>query len=324
MKNDCLKLLFTMLLALAGVAASAAEYDFETDGIYYNILSEDDMTVEVTASPSIYGYEGSITVPPTVECDGKTYAVTAVGSVSFYGNSVDTIVMPSVTEVGLSAFVNCYSLRHVSMPSVTTVGDYAFYGCRALSSIEMQSVERVGNGAFDYCEMLTSVDLRSVTEIGWDGFYSCSSLTSLDLPATVTAIGDEAFARCSSLDTVRCHWTEPLACRPAFEPAVLDSATLYVPAGTKAAYEATAPWGGFKNIVEKNYSSITSTQSSAPSVTVIDGTIVIEGETDMAQPVEVYSTGGQCVHRGAGTRIEGLPHGVYVVKVGQGTAKVVL
>ena len=125
-------------------------------------------------------------------------------------------------------------------------------------------------------------------------------------------------------DTVRCHWTEPLACRPAFEPAVLDSATLYVPAGTKAAYEATAPWGGFKNIVEKNYSSITSTQSSAPSVTVIDGTIVIEGETDMAQPVEVYSTGGQCVHRGAGTRIEGLPHGVYVVKVGQGTAKVVL
>ncbi len=324
MKNNCLKLLFATLFAFVGMAAGAADYDFEVDGIYYNILSEDDLTAEVTASPNFYGYEGSIVVPQSVEHGGKTYAVTAVGSVSFYGNSVDTIEMPYVTEVGLSAFVNCYSLRSVSMPSVTVLGDYAFYGCRGLSSIDMQSVEQVGNGAFDYCEMLTSVDLQSVTVIGWDGFYSCSSLTSLDLPATLTAIGDEAFARCTSLDTVRCHWTEPLACRPAFEPAVLDSAMLCVPAGTKAAYEATAPWGGFKNIVEEGRSSIASTQSSVSTVTVIDGAIVIDGETDMAQPVEVYSTGGQCVHRGAGTRIEGLPHGVYVVKVGQGTAKVVL
>ncbi len=101
-------------------------------------------------------------------------------------------------------------------------------------------------------------------------------------------------------------------------------ATLYVPAGTKSAYEAVYPWSEFENIVEKNYSSIDETQSPAPTVTVIDGAIVIGGETYMAQPVEVYSTGGQCVHRGTGTRIEGLPHGVYVVRVGQGTAKVVL
>ena len=101
-------------------------------------------------------------------------------------------------------------------------------------------------------------------------------------------------------------------------------ATLYIPTGTKSAYLSVYPWMNFRNIVEKNYSSIDETETITPTVTVIDGAIVIDGETDMAQPVEVYSTGGECVHRGTGTRIEGLPHGVYVVRVGQGTAKVVL
>ena len=97
---------------------------------------------------------------------------------------------------------------------------------------------------------------------------------------------------------------------------------LCVPAGTKAAYEATAPWNGFKNIVEEGRSSIASTQSSVSTVTVIDGAIVIGGET--LQEVEVYTPGGECVHRGTDARIEGLPHGVYVVRVGQWARKVVL
>ncbi len=104
----------------------------------------------------------------------------------------------------------------------------------------------------------------------------------------------------------------------------MTNATLYVPAGTKSAYEAVFPWSEFENIVEMDYSSINETKVTAPTVTIIDGAIVIECERGAAQAVEVYSTGGECVHRGTGTRIEGLPHGVYVVRVGRTATKVVL
>ena len=96
-----MKHLFTMLLTLVAVTASAQ--DFEVDGIYYNILSEDDKTVEVTGSP--YGYSGDVVIPAEVTYDGSTY---------------------SVTTIGKDAFNYCEALTSVEMPAVTTIGEYAF------------------------------------------------------------------------------------------------------------------------------------------------------------------------------------------------------
>lgn len=73
------------------LSPSASAYDFEHDGIAYNILSEDEQTVEVTFFGEFIGdshaiqFEGftypsgPITIPETVEQNGKTYSVTAIG-----------------------------------------------------------------------------------------------------------------------------------------------------------------------------------------------------------------------------------------------------
>ena len=74
-----MKHLFTILLAL--VATTASAQGFEVDGIYYNILSEDDKTVEVTGSP--YGYSGDVVIPAEVTYDGSTYSVTTIGDWAF-------------------------------------------------------------------------------------------------------------------------------------------------------------------------------------------------------------------------------------------------
>ena len=73
-----MKHLFTMLLTLVAVTASAQ--DFEVDGICYNILSEDDMTVEVTENPN--DYAGDVVIPGEVTYDGSTYSVTTIGEQS--------------------------------------------------------------------------------------------------------------------------------------------------------------------------------------------------------------------------------------------------
>ena len=193
-----MKHLFTMLLALIAVTASAQ--DFEVDGICYNILSEDDRTVEVTGSP--YGYSGDVVIPAEVTYDGSTYSVTTIGKDAFnYCEALTSVEMPAVTTIGEYAFGWCSDLTSVEMPAVTTIGDGAFYCCKALTSVEMPKVTTIGDYAFTLCSDLTSVEMPEVTTIGDEAFGECSALTSVEMPEVLT-IGGGAFNLCSALTSV--------------------------------------------------------------------------------------------------------------------------
>ena len=139
-------------------------------------------------------------------------------------------------------------------------------------------------------------------------------------------IGERAFTYCDALTSVYCHWEQPLECDPRFDEMVLATATLYVPDGCADAYRSVYPWSEFANIEEGGYSGIADTPQPEVTVKVIDGVITVEGGdgTASAPVVEVYSTGGVCVYRGTDSSIGGLPHGVYVVKVGSTVQKVAL
>ena len=98
-------LLLAVLSCIVGTNAWA--YDFVADGIYYNITSAEDLTVEVTYGPSTQiSYSGDVVIPATVEHDSKTYSVTRIGNSAFsYCTSLTSVVIPeSVTEIGQSAF----------------------------------------------------------------------------------------------------------------------------------------------------------------------------------------------------------------------------
>ena len=193
-----MKHLFTMLLALIAVTANAQ--DFVVDGICYNILSEDDRTVEVTESP--YGYAGDVVIPAEVTYDGGTYSVTTIGDRAFYDyDALTSVSMPEVTTIGDRAFESCDALTSVSMPEATTIGFGAFYWCSGLVSVSMPSVTAIDEVAFQYCHALTSVSMPSVTTIGKRAFFRCDALTSVEMPEAMT-IGREAFSGCSALTSV--------------------------------------------------------------------------------------------------------------------------
>ena len=193
-----MKHLFTMLLAL--VATTASAQDFMVDGIFYNILSEDDMTVEVTGSP--YGYSGDVVIPAEVTYDGGTYSVTTIGFGAFYNcDALTSVSMPEVTTIGDQAFESCDALTLADMPEVTTIGESAFYYCDALVSVFMPSVTTIGEQAFYHCYALKSVSMPSVTTIGERAFFRCDALTSVEMPEAMT-IGREAFSGCSALTSV--------------------------------------------------------------------------------------------------------------------------
>ena len=118
------------------------------------------------------------------------------------------------------------------------------------SIIIPEGVTNFGRHAFLGCSSLTSITIpESVTSIDVYTFYGCSSLTSITIPEGVTSIGGSAFSSCTNLTSVTMKNPTPVT---------IDSgtfsnranATLYVPAGSKAAYEEAEYWKEFKEIVE--------------------------------------------------------------------------
>ena len=221
--------------ALMLCATPLFAHDFEVDGIYYNITSAEDKTVEVTFSGDYYSavdyeYSGSVTIPETVNYNDNTYSVTSIGDEAFddctsltsvvIGNSVTSIghwafescssltsvvIGNSVTSIGDWAFESCSSLTSVVIGnSVTSIGSSAFESCSSLTSVEIpNSVTIIGRNAFSYCDGLISVEIgNSVTSIGENAFNGCFSLTSVEIPNSVTSIGESAFESCSSLTSI--------------------------------------------------------------------------------------------------------------------------
>ena len=150
--------LLTITMLLCSIAVSA--YDFEVDGIYYNITSSQDFTVEVTHR-SHHNYAGKKIIPESVSYNGNIYSVTNIGEYAFSDDdNLTSITIPhSVTSIGNHAFAYCSSLTSITIPnSVTSIGDYAFSGCPSLTSITIpNSVTSIGSIAFSGCSSLYTV-----------------------------------------------------------------------------------------------------------------------------------------------------------------------
>lgn len=118
-----------MLVSFMGTRAYADEinyedfYDFKVDGIYYDILSEEEKTVEVIDPAPRWMCEtgvycGNLIVPPTVEHEGTTYRVTSF--MSCYYCPVRMISLPSTIEyVCQSAVSNLSHLVYLQFPAVS-------------------------------------------------------------------------------------------------------------------------------------------------------------------------------------------------------------
>ena len=201
-KQRCFRLL--LLASAIATSLSAAAYDFESAGIYYNITGNN--TVEVTYSDRDNNtYSGSVSVPETVTNNGTEYSVTKIGEYAFQGSAVTSVYMPeSITSIGTSAFSGCQNLESVALPeSLTTLGYSAFKACKLLKTIKIPSgVRAIPSSCFDGCSSLESVTIpEGVTTIGDYAFGYCN-LNALTLPESLEKIGGYAFTGNKSLKSV--------------------------------------------------------------------------------------------------------------------------
>lgn len=225
MKKKVFKLLLTKVCLL--VSTNVLAYDFEVNGLYYDVVSMSELTCKVVGNDKAETYTRDIVIPATFNYDGMVWTVVEVGALSdpsltsvIIPNSVNTIspgafsyctaltsvtIPTSVTAIGNAAFLECSSLTSITIPnSVTTIDVKTFYGCSSLMSVQVpNSVTIIGSGAFWGCRSLIDAPIgNAVTTIGSGAFSGCSTLTNVIIPQSVTTIEDRAFENCTSLTNV--------------------------------------------------------------------------------------------------------------------------
>ena len=121
-------------------------------------------------------------------------------------------------------------------------------------------------------------------------------MEKLTIPKTIRAFakGSGMFSGCTALRTIVSYIEEPFDFdESSFESEIYAEATLYVPADTKAKYEAAQGWKYFQNIVEmaiqngeakpvSEGTTINPSDKAVPGKTVItdDGLVISLGEND--------------------------------------------
>lgn len=155
--------------------------------------------------------------------------------------------MPANTEINVAE-------------SCTSISLGAFQGQTNLTAIELPTgLERIGSYAFSQSGLKQIVIPENCNTIYTRAFCECSELESLTIVGNTRVEGNGTFSACPNLKEITLLNSEPIyANANAFyyypydrnDQSIYERVTLYVPQGTKVAYQSVAPWSMFQRIVE--------------------------------------------------------------------------
>lgn len=229
-------------------------YDFEVDGIYYN--KNDGGKVSVTRNAeNANTYSGDLVIPETVEYEGVTYTVTELDRYAFYYcPNLTSVTLPATITSVYNAFYNnsatgltsitClaivpptgmgqmtsnqYANVTVTVPknsvaayqadscwgqfgTITALGydiecDGIFYlitGDNTVSVTNKTASYNSYSGEIVIPATITSAGITyDVTAIGANAFRKCTALTKVTIPSSVTSIDAYAFYQSTALTSV--------------------------------------------------------------------------------------------------------------------------
>jgi len=117
-----------------------------------------------------------------------------------------------------------------------------------------ENITSIGADAFNRCFELKKVTFpASLISVDRGAFYMCKGLTSVNFPSSIASIGDGAFNSCENINLIQVNNVNPIYLQERSTPFnLIDKAfcKLYVPIGSKNAYQNAVVWKDFTNIVE--------------------------------------------------------------------------
>ena len=147
------------------------------------------------------------------------------------------------------------ALTAVTLPNgLKYIASYVFDVCPNIATLNLpSSLESIGFASLCSIKVSSIVVPKNITALNGYFLARCPELTSVVLPSTLTEIKWYDFEDDPKLKTVTCKAATPpviTAGTHVFKDTPIASATLLVPAGSKALYQAAEGWKGFDTIVE--------------------------------------------------------------------------
>ena len=262
--------------------------------------------------------------------------VEKVGPRAFFGcvHLGDIKIGDSVTEIGEAAFKRgSNKSRTISISnSLAVLPDSVFADNKIAAISGGGNLREIGNAAF-FGSNFTVAELdipTGVEKIGEYAFASTGNVKKLVFGAKIKEIGRRAFAGYLGNGSqicpteIYCEAEMPPYCRSAemFSDECYASATLYVQTPEK--YAATSPWSKFNNVVYHEYSRVEDVVDGGEdfSVSCSGGEMRVECADGTA--VTIWSADGREAYNGTGSCTVALPRGIYIVRAGSSTHKVMM
>jgi hypothetical protein len=190
-------LIITAIVAFNLSVIAQSSFDFSAtcesgQTLYYKITDVEAQEVALVP-PTSGGWgnyprpQGDVIFPETVEHDGTTYDIVAIGDSTFYNcrGITGSIVLPD---------------------NIRTIGRVAFYGCSGVTgSLTLpQNLESMGWGAFWWLEYMTGPITipQGVTRIEENTFFANRRITSYTIPASVTYIAQRGLGSGFMLESI--------------------------------------------------------------------------------------------------------------------------
>ncbi|MBR1921761.1 MAG: leucine-rich repeat domain-containing protein, partial [Kiritimatiellae bacterium] len=194
----CATLMAALVVAGLPFASSAA-----SDGPWSFSLADGEATLT--------GYSGTgpenLELPSSVESDGTSYPVTAIGSSAFGGKSwFKTVSIPeTVRSIAARAFDSCNGLLDVLVPaSVTNLADTVFHSCTAITNaVILAQADVIDLGMFPTQSPITNIVVagngRTTLRHSYGGYAQRAFLVEL---SGVAALGEDCFGNFPNLTNV--------------------------------------------------------------------------------------------------------------------------
>lgn len=211
-------------------------------------------------------------------------SIQEIGDYAFCNMSITQLIIPTdIVRIGKYAFSDCKNLSRVNFSGcdvLEDIGDYAFAFCPISANYFTipKSVKCIGSFAFLYSSF-NGLSLNDNLESIGDMAFGELKISKLDIPNSVKSIGSQSFH--GSFSEIRVgtgltsignnpfvtsksgkmyvNLSEPILLPSASSPYVIMSSnggnaattwSLYVPKGSKSAYQNAIGWKTFKTIYE--------------------------------------------------------------------------
>lgn len=283
---------------------------------------------------SINGILYNISGDLLVDCPEKITEVDVPASVKvirdaafFNCTELERVSLPEGLEkISLGAFQQCESLREITIPStVTTIGAWAFDHCMTLTEFECgENVDFIDSAAFQMCSSLERfVASDKLKSLGESAFMGCFSLHYAYLGKSLENIGFNAFETSTELEELIVPTTKvPEVEEGAFCEEIYENTLLYLLDEAMPLFSDADPWNLFMNMRVYDPNSVSShlSDSAVLDVTVDGGVLYATAPGE----IQIFTVDGKLEARGFGSLTASPGKGLYLVRSGAETRKVIL